>query len=173
MTLVSVNDEEYVLKSETKLDGEWTNAEERTHSRKPTADDAEKKAAPAQALGEEKVSIEGTVYVCKKAKTVSNGATEITWVHKQHGELKSETSGPGDKKTTMIVTALAKKVTVAGRRVSCREEKTVSSGEGAETTITILTSDEVPSGNVRVDVHSTGQGVTVNSVIEVTEFKAK
>src|SRR5438105_3762080 len=149
MTLVSISDEEYVVKSEKRSDsgGEWTDSEENTHSRKPTADDAEE-AAPAQALGEEKISIEGTAYVCKRAKTISNGATEITWVHKQHGKLKSERSGPGDKKSTTIVTALAKIVTVAEKKVSCREEKTSSSDAGIESTIVQVTSDAVPGGLV-------------------------
>jgi hypothetical protein len=173
MTLVSLNDEEYVLKSETKSEDAWTDLEEKTHSRKPSSDDTDKKPAPAQALGEEKLSVDGAIYVCKKTKTTSNGATEITWVHKQHGELKSETSGPGDKKSTTIVTALAKKVKVAGKEVSCRETKTSSSREGVESTIVILTSDAVPGGTVRVEVSGTRQGVSVNSVTEVTAFEAK
>lgn len=174
MTLVSIDDQEYVVKSEKRLDGEWTNGEETTHSRKPSEEEAaETKAAPGQPMGEEKLSIEGSTYVCKKTKTVSKGATKVAWVHKQQGELKSETTGPGDEKATSSVTALAKKVTIAGKKVSCREEKTVSSHQGIETTIVILTSSEVPSGNVRLDLHATGQGVTVDTVVEVTAFEAK
>lgn len=173
-TLVSVNDEEYVLRSETKSEDTWTDLEEETHSRKPTADDddAEKKPAPAKVLGDEKLSIGGTVYVCKKLKAVSDGETEITWVHKVHGKLKSETMGPGDMKSTSTVTSLAKKVTIAGKKISCREEKSVSSGEGMETTIVHLTSDEVPNSLVRMDIRGISREVTIITVIELTGFDA-
>jgi hypothetical protein len=176
-TLVSIDDEWYVVASEKRSDpdGEWSEREERSYSRKPEDDDEEKekKPAPAQALGEEKITLEGTAYVCKKMKATEDGATEITWVHKQHGVLKTERSGPGNKKSTTIVTALAKKVTVAGKKISCREEKTTSNQDGMESTIVQQMSDEVPGGLVRLEVHGKQQQVSVDSVTEVTAFEAK
>jgi hypothetical protein len=175
MTLVSIDDEEYVVRSEDRHDGEseWNNVKENTYSRKTAENDAEKKAAPVQIPGEEKITVEGKAYVCKKMKAVSNGATEITWVSKQHGVLKTETSGPGRKKSTTIVTALTKKVTVAGKKVSCREETSTSNDEGMESTIVKLTSDEVPGGLVRLEVSGKKQEMRVDSVTEVTAFEAK
>jgi hypothetical protein len=136
MTLVSVDDEEFVVKSEKRSsDGEWTDDGEKTHSRKPEPDDAPKKTTPAQALPDEKIYVDGVAHVCKKSKAVSDGVTTITWVHKKHGELKSETTGPGDSKSTRTVTSLAKKVKIAGKEVTCREQKSLSTDERIETTI--------------------------------------
>jgi hypothetical protein len=170
-TLVSVTDKEYVVKTETNMMGTWS-GQDMTFPRKATGEGMDVKPPPVEELGEEKVSVEGTDYATKKTKIVSNGATVITWTSKEHGALKVETNGP-DVKSTMVVTALAKKVTVAGKEVACKEMKTTATMAGSETSTVFLSSEAVPGGMVRMETTANNSGMNISTVTEVTAFEAK
>jgi hypothetical protein len=173
-TLVSVNDKEYVLKSEVKIQGEWHGSDvtvPRTSA--ASAEPTEKTSAP-EVLGEDKLTIDGQDFVCKKTKTVSQGATTITWTYQDKDVLKWETTGPGEAKSSFAVTAIRKKVKVGGKDLECRETKTTShQAEGNETTIVSLDNDTVPGRNVRTEMSLRSPGMFMTTVTEVTAYEVK
>ena len=84
-----------------------------------------------------------------------------------------ETTGPGDMKTVLTTTNLAKKVTIAGKELVCREQATTTKGTGGDSTTTMLYSDKVPGGWVRNESNSTAGGMTTTSVTEVSSYEVK
>jgi hypothetical protein len=175
LTLVSVDDKAYVLRTETKMGETWTAAgEDMSVPRKPpTLEGPDGKLPPVEELGEERVSVEGTDHATKKTRVSQSGSTATSWVSKEHGVLKTETSGPGDAKSTMVVTSLSKKVAIAGREVVCRETKSTSSMAGSETTVVFLSSESIPGGTARMEMNMNNPGMTMTTVTEVTAFEAK
>ena len=173
MTLVSVSDKEYVLKSEAKIQGEWL-GQDVTTPRTAAAPVAEPdKTAKPEDLGEDKLTIEGQEYVCKKQKSLANGTTTISWVYKDTEVLKTQSTGPGEAKSTSEVTALRKKLKVAGKDLTCRETKSTSKSETSETTTVWVTSEEVPGFTVRTEMTMRAPGMMMTTVTDVTAFEVK
>jgi hypothetical protein len=171
-TLVSVSDKEYVLRSEVKLAGEWQGKETTVPRAAPESGDAAQ-SLPAEAVGEEKLTIDGQEFACKKMKTVSQGTTTINWTYQDKDVLKSESTGPGDRKTTFVVTALRKKVTVAGKELLCRETKSTVKTETSENSSTSVTSESLPGGLVRSETLTRSIGMAISSVTDVIAFEVK
>jgi len=189
-TLVKVTDEAFTVRYETKAPTGWTKTAEIQIPRKisklpmPTGD--EPKAA-TEDLGTEKVTVEGKEIECKKVRVkVAGASTTTTWTSETHGVLKFETEyeiGGVKTSSSRVVTALAKKVTIAGKEISCRESKTVMKSSapagtpagmgGSETTMVELESDAVPGHKVREETSSATGPMTNVSVREVVAFEAK
>jgi hypothetical protein len=172
MTLVKVTDDAYVLEMENEVAGQW-NGQEITIPRKAPTGAGAMPEAKFEELGEEKVTVEGKEYACKKRKAVMAGATTITWTHDTHGVLKMEGTMPGDTSTTMTVTRLEAKATVAGKELTCREERSVMKSPQGETTSTSLTSTAVPGFAVRSETKMAMGPVETTTLTEVVEFTAK
>ena len=172
-TLVSVTDKEYVLKNEVKIGGEW-HGQDVTAPRTSVASAEPKEKPPTpEALGEDKLTLDGQEFVCKKSKTVDHDKTTITWTYQDKDVLKSETTGPGDDKSSFAVTAIRKKVKVAGKDLECRETKMTSHTETSDTAITYLENPTVPGGNVRTEMVMRSPGFLTSTVSDVTAFEAK
>jgi hypothetical protein len=170
-TLVKVTDAEWTVKTETKNGDAWENAMEIKIPRKApegTAQDAPK----PEDLGTENVSVDGKDYSCKKQKIVIAGSTTTSWVNDDQGTLKSVSESPSGT-SEMTVTALAKSAKVGDKDVSCRETKVVTKGSGNESTMTMLTSDAVPGGTVRMEMSSAMGAMKSTTVTETTRFEKK
>ena len=170
-TLVKITDAEYTLKMEQEMGGQWMAPMEVPLPRKATAVAGE--APKPEDHGEEKVTVGGESIACKKTKSVVADTTTITWTNEKYGVVKSESSGAGDIKTTMALTNVAKKVTVAGKEVECREQVVTSKGGGFDSTTTMLFCDKIPGSIARSESNSTSSGMTTNVVAEVTAFEVK
>ena len=171
-TLVKITDAEYTLKMESEVGGQWLPAMEVPMPRKATVATAE--GPKPEDLGEEKVVVGGESIACKKEKHVTGETTTITWTSAKQGLVKSESTGPGDAKTTLTVTSFAKKLTVAGKEVECREQVVTSKGTGYEATTTTLSCDKLPGGYARMESVSTSGGMTTNTMVsEVSAFEVK
>ncbi len=173
-TLVAVTEKEYTLKSELKpAGGEWSGQEmkiPRTTAAKPAMPDG----AKSEDLGAETLTIDGTPIPCKKTKVTVDSTVTIAWSSDKYGAVKSETKG-ADSESTMTLTKLAKKVTIAGKEIECRESTSSMKGPGVESTAVTLMSDQVPGGMVRSESTSkmTQAQMTSTNVMEVTAFETK
>jgi hypothetical protein len=169
MTLVSASEKEYVLKTEILLAGDW-HGQDQTVPIEAGEDGA--KGTP-EALGEEKLTLDGQEYVCKKAKTVSRGTTTTTWTYGDSDVLKSESTGPRGAQSSLVVTSLRKKQMVAGKELVCREAKYTAKTESSETTVTSLTNDGVLGHVVRSDTTVRTSGMMMSTASVVTAFETK
>ena len=170
MTLVSVPEKEYVLRSEMKVGEAWT-GRDLTIPRKAAKEGVE--PPKVEELGEEKVTVDGTEYACKKTKITILGTTRIAWVHKELGALKSEGPAPGGGTSSMVVTSLSKKFSVGGKDLVCKETTTTMPMAGSESTIVKLANDSVPGAEVRTETNTKRGPMTTTQVKELTAFEAK
>jgi hypothetical protein len=170
-TLVKVTDDAYVVKMEQENAGTWT-GQDVTIPRKAVAGTGTEGPKPED-LGEEKVTVDGQTLDCKKTKVTASGVTTIQWTHEKHGTVKSETTGPGEQKTTMETTKLAAKFTVAGKDFECREQVSSTKAAGSETTTTMLYCDKMPGGLAKMESTSVSNGMTVKQTTEVTALEIK
>ena len=174
-TIVKLTEKEVTLKMEKKVGEAWEATEVKMPRVFTMPEGMEMPKPPTpEVLGEEKLKIDDTEYAVKKVKTTyPGGMTTISWENKDLGSLKSETTMGGDDKTTTVVTAVAKKVSVGGKELVCRETKTTTSMMGTETTNTLLTSDGVIGGTVRTESTSKTPAGTQSMVEELTAFETK
>jgi len=172
-TLTQITDEAYVVKHETKVGDQWM-PQDIPFPRKMTGKEDPNAPKPkVEDLGSEKVSVEGTDYDCKKQKTILPGSTSLTWTHEKHGILKMEGTTEGAGSTSMVVTKLATKATVAGKEIECRETKIATKMPQGETEILMLESDAVPGRGVRMEMAMKMGPMSTKSVTEVTSFEKK
>jgi hypothetical protein len=190
-TVVKVTDEAHTIKRESRVaEAPWTASGEYPFPRKMKMPELPRgmdvpKAPDREDLGTEKVTVEGTAYECRKWRMKVDPSTTTTWEHEKHGLLKSETLtsvGGGKSTMTRTVTALAKKVSAAGKEFTCREWKTVNAMEmpgmpagmgGAGTTSVDLESDEVPTRTVRSESSQAMGPMTTTTVRELTALVTK
>jgi hypothetical protein len=187
-TVVRVTDDAHTIKREKKTATGWETTGESPVPRRtapaPTPDAESVPKGESEDLGTEKVTVEGKAIECKKVRTKVGDSTTTTWTSAKHGVLKAEgESGAGGGKTTRTrtVTALAKKVTLAGKELVCRETKTfvkmelpgVPSGSASDGTTSIeLESDAVPGRKVRTETTGTRGPVTRSSLQQLVAFEA-
>jgi hypothetical protein len=173
-TLVSQTDAEVVVKSEQKM-GEmpWQSQETKIPLGQGALTGVE--APKEEDLGKDKVTVEGKEYEVAKKRVVTPVGTNVFWIHEKHGLLKSEGTVPGGGKTVVSVTRLAVPVKVGERTLTCRETRTTSSGaaQGMDMDSTMLTSEEVPGGLVRMEMKTTMQGMVSSAVTETVSFEKK
>lgn len=166
-TLVKVTPEHYLIKHETKVGEQWMGGET-TYPRKVSgAPDAK-----PEDLGTEAVAVEGKEYACKKQRYVVGGYTTTTWTHETVGVLRNETKGAGSE-SSLLVTRIAFKTTVAGKDVEARETTMTSKAMGSETKIKSWESRAVPGGTVRTEMVAEMAGMKTTTRTEVVAFEVK
>lgn len=171
-TLVKITPEQYLIKHETKVGEQWMGSET-PYPRKvagATRDGAPE--AKPEDLGTEAVAVEGKEYACKKMRYVVGGFTTTTWTHEKEGVLRNETKGTGAE-SSMVVTRLAFKATVAGKELEVRETTMTSKAMGSETKIRSWESRAVPGGTVRTEMVAEMAGMKTTTRTEVVAFEAK
>lgn len=171
-TLVKITDLWYVVLAASKVDGKWDPGVELPFPRGSDAEE-EGQGVTTEDLGAEKVSIEGKEYACKKRKQTVPGTTLTSWVHAEHGILKSESTTPNDVAHTMTVTSLAKSVSVSGKVFVCRESRFTSKSPRAESTTVRVESDAVPGHIVRSEMVVRTKTATSESSEEVVAVELK
>jgi hypothetical protein len=172
-TLVAVTEKEYTLKSEAKLGEEWS-AQEIKLPRIAAGEAKPPEGAKVEELGNEAVTVEGASIPCKKTRTTLGANVTTTWTSEKHGLVKSEGKGPGSDYSS-VLTKLSTKATAGGKELDCREMTTTAKAEGSESTIVMLTSDQIPGKTVRME--STTKipqaQMTSTMVMEVVAFEIK
>jgi hypothetical protein len=173
-TLVRVTETDWVVKTETKIGGQWMPGNEMTIPRKAPTDipGVKPEGQKPEELGTEELTIEGKKYSTKKTRLSVAGGTVTSWTSAEEGTLKTETAAGGNT-STMEVTALAKKVQAAGREFTCREMKMTASASGSKTTTTMLMSSEVPMGIVRSETTNDMGAMKMKQVMELMSFEKK
>lgn len=170
LTLTAMNDSEYTLKREFKIEGEWKGDDLKfRRGGQPQVSEGDKVE-----LGVETITIDGISIECKKTKTIRMRNVTTSWTNERHGLVRSESNGGGMVRKQML-TKLSKKVTVAGKEYDCREMTyTWSDGRG-ETVCVSLLSDKMPGELVRSDtiVKTPEAKMTSVSTVEVLAVAIK
>ncbi len=172
-TLTAITDTEITLKSETKVGEEWMGQDVKL-PRMASGDVKPPEGAKVEELGEESVTVDGTAVACKKQKITLGDNVTTSWTNEKYGAVKSESKG-GGAETSMVLTKLSKKVTVAGKEVDCREMTMTSSASGTEMKAVSLLSEQIPGLTVRTEstMKMPQAQMTTTSVSEVVSFEIK
>lgn len=172
MTLVKLTDKEYTLKRDTKVGEEWIGME--TASPRMATEVKHPEGTKVEELGTESVTVDGTVLTCKKQRAMLGAGVTTTWTNDKHDVVKSESKSDGSE-STMVLTKLSKKHTVAGKELDCREMTTTVKYPGTEMTVVSLLSDQIPGFTVRSDsVTKMPQAMTTSTTIyELVSFEIK
>jgi hypothetical protein len=175
-TLVKTTDTEWVVKVEMKMGESWTTTENRI-PRTAKGVEGVPDAPKPEEVGAESLTVDGKAYACKKWKMVVQGMTTVSWTHDEAGTLKTTMEGPS-MASEMLVTSLAKKVTAAGRELTCREStsrsKSEVQGQAMQSLVVMLTTPEVPAHTVRMEsVTEMGGMMKTRILMELVSFEKK
>jgi hypothetical protein len=169
-TLVAADGAKVTLKSEFRVaDGAWQGHE-------MTIDPAVKGevAAPRpEALGDEKLTVDGREVVCRKQRTVAEGITTVSWTHADLGLVRSESRSEGGGRTDTILEKLAEKVRAGTGDVECRRMRTITTSEVGTSETTMWLSPAVPGGVARSETMTIQGTVRLTMFTETLEYLAK
>jgi hypothetical protein len=128
--------------------------------------------AKTEALGEEKLTVDGRELVCRKQRTVLEGTTTVSWTHGEYGVVRSE-SRTGDASTRVSLEKLAVKTKAGAEEVECRQVVTTTTTAVGTSTTTMWVSTAVPGGVVRSETLSSHGGMRLAMVTNTVEFVVK
>ena len=181
-TLAKVTAEAHTTKRETKTTTGWEVVGESVHARRV---EESPPGVETEDLGTEKLVVEGKAIECKKVRTKFARTIITTWTSRTYGVLKTESdndAGGGKTYALRTVTALAKKVKIAGKELVCRETTLFTRMElpgmparapGEGTNGVELESDAVPGRRVRFEATSKGGPLSRSEVEELVAFEVK
>lgn len=172
-TLMAISENEYTVKTETKVGEQWMANEIKVPRKNPKTTEFKQ-----EKIGDGTVKVDGTDYACTRWRVTvtAKGAPStvtVVWVHDTKGalQIESETDdGMGGKnKVVMKATRLGVEKTVAGHDMSCREFSWKSSGGEFK----MLMTRDAPTSMVSMDMTMKQPGMDMHNKVELVGMTIK